>query len=77
MKNLVLLTLFLCGTTIFAQEINFDKLDKYLENLEKNDKFMTSIAVSKNGEIIYQNSIGFADVENQIRAYHRTIYKIG
>ena len=77
MKNLVLLALFLCGTTFFAQEINFDKLDKYLENLEKNDKFTTSIAVSKNGEIIYQNSIGFADVENQIRADHRTIYKIG
>lgn len=77
MKKLFLLTVLFSGTTLFAQETKFDKLDKYLENLEKNDKFMTSIAVSKDGEIIYRKSIGYADVESQIHADHRTIYKIG
>src|SRR5690606_5109511 len=77
MKKLFLLTVLFSGTTLFAQETKFDNLDRYLDTLEKNDKFMGSIAVSKDGEIIYRKSIGYADVENQIHADNHTIYKIG
>ena len=48
---------------VFAQDL-FDKakLDNYFGILEENNKFMGSVAVTKNGEIIYTKTVGFADV---------------
>ena len=76
-----ILTTLLIGTLSqigFAQT-NFDKtkLDNYFTALEQNNKFMGSVAVSKNGEIIYTKSIGFADVEKNIRATENSKYRIG
>lgn len=71
----VLLTISLIG---FAQ-VNFDKekLDKYFKALEENNKFMGSVALSKDGEIIYSNSIGFSDLENKVKADDQSKYRIG
>jgi CubicO group peptidase (beta-lactamase class C family) len=71
----ILLTI---GQIGFAQT-NFDKakLDNYFNALEQSNKFMGSVAVSKNGEIIYTKSIGFADIENKVKATENTKYKIG
>ena len=38
---------------------------------------MGSVAVSKNGEIIYTKSIGFADIENNLKATENSKYRIG
>lgn len=80
MKKTILTTvLFLSiGLTAFAQT-NFDKgkLDNYFNTLEENNRFMGSVAVSKNGEIIYTKSIGFADVENNVKATENSKYRIG
>ena len=58
---------------------NFDseKLDKYFDALEQNNKFMGSVAVSKNGEIIYTKSIGFENTENNVHASVNSKYRIG
>jgi CubicO group peptidase (beta-lactamase class C family) len=58
---------------------NFDseKLDKYFDALEQNNKFMGSVAVSKNGEIIYSKSIGFENTENNVHASVHSKYRIG
>lgn len=77
MKNIVLLLTFLATNTLLAQPYQFEKLDKYLDKLSDNEKFMANVAVSKDGEIIYQKAIGYADVEQQIAADIQTIYKIG
>ena len=73
--TILVLTLSLIG---FAQS-NFDKtkLDTYFNALEQNNKFMGSVAVSKNGEIIYTKSIGFADIENNLKATENSKYRIG
>ena len=73
--TILVLTLSLIG---FAQS-NFDKtkLDNYFNALEQNNKFMGSVAVSKNGEIIYTKSIGFADIENNLKATENSKYRIG
>jgi D-alanyl-D-alanine carboxypeptidase len=79
MKRRILLT-FLLGvfTQIgFSQTFDKTKIDNYFNTLETNNKFMGSVAVSKNGEIIYTKSIGFADVENKLKATENTKYKIG
>ena len=72
------LLLLVLGQISFAQT-NFDKakLDNYFNVLEENNKFMGSVAVSKNGEIIYTKSIGYADLENKVKATKKTKYKIG
>ncbi|WP_435623773.1 serine hydrolase domain-containing protein [Flagellimonas sp.] len=72
--TILLLTI---GQIGFAQDLNKTKLDSYFNALEKNNKFMGSVAVSKNGEIIYKRSIGWADVENNSKATENTKYRIG
>lgn len=61
----------------FAQNIDTQKLDSYFASLEQNNKFMGSVAVSKNGTIIYSKSVGFSDVENQTKADKNSKYRIG
>ena len=58
---------------------NFDKtkLDNYFNTLEANNKFMGSVAVSKNGAIIYTKSVGFSDIENNVKANENSKYRIG
>jgi len=53
------------------------KLDEYFKALEDNHKFMGSIAVSKQGEIIYLKSTGFSDIENNVKANKYAKYRIG
>lgn len=61
----------------FAQNFDKNKLDSYFTSLEQNNKFLGSIAVAENGKIIYTKSVGFSDVENQIKASNDTKYRIG
>jgi len=61
----------------FSQNLDKTKLDNYFNTLEQNNKFMGSVAVSKNGEIIYTKSIGLADVENKVKATENSKYRIG
>lgn len=80
MKKTILITaLFFTLVQIGLAQTNFDKakLDSYFEALEKNNKFMGSVAVSKNGENIYTKSVGFADLENKVKATESTKYRIG
>jgi len=60
-----------------AQNFDETKLDNYFNALEANNKFMGSVAVSRNGKIIYAKSIGFLDFENNIKADENTKYRIG
>lgn len=61
----------------FTQNFDKEKLDSYFKALEDNNKFMGTVAVSKNGSILYTKSIGFADVENNIKATEISKYRIG
>ncbi|TAD86699.1 MAG: class A beta-lactamase-related serine hydrolase [Bacteroidetes bacterium] len=79
MRIHILITL-LVGAFIqfgFAQTFDKTKLDNYFNALEKNNKFMGSVAVSKNGTVIYTKSVGFADVENKVKASENSKYRIG
>ncbi len=60
-----------------AQDPDKTKLDLYFDALESNNKFMGSVAVSRNGSIIYSRSTGFADFENKIKADENSGYRIG
>ena len=77
-KTTLITALFLTlGQIGFAQNFDKTKLDNYFNALEENNKFMGSVAVSKNGKIIYSKTVGFSDVENNIKATESSKYRIG
>lgn len=75
---LSLLLIFTFGINVKSQT-NFDKtkLDSYFDTLELHNKFMGSVAVSKNGEIIYTKSIGYSDIEKNDISTVNSKYRIG
>jgi CubicO group peptidase (beta-lactamase class C family) len=77
-RNLILtLAIGLLGHMVFAQDLDKAKLDSYFDALETNNRFMGSVAVAKDGKVIYTKTIGLADIENNIEANPDTKYRIG
>ncbi len=71
------LLIVLLSLSAYSQSFDKSKLDNYFQALQANNKFMGSVAVSKDGELIYSNAVGFADVENNIKADENSRYRIG
>ena len=78
-KTILITFLTFAISQIGLAQTNFDKskLDNYFNALEQNNKFMGSVAVSKNGEVIYTKSVGFTDVENNVKSTDNSKYRIG
>ncbi len=77
MKQLFSLFLLLSAFALSAQTFDKAKLDQYLENLEAHNKAMMSIALVKDGNAVYQKSIGYADAGSKQKANSNTQYRIG
>jgi D-alanyl-D-alanine carboxypeptidase len=67
---------FIFGTT-YSQKLDTTKLDSLFKALEEKNLFMGSIAVSKNGNLIYSKSIGKADIASDKNLSFKTKYRIG
>ncbi|MCC9070131.1 beta-lactamase family protein [Flavobacterium sp. F-65] len=76
-KNLITSLLILSVTICFSQTFNNQRMDSLFQALEKNNKFMGSLAVSQNGKLLYAKAIGYSDIENAKKADIKTKYKIG
>ncbi|WP_316805290.1 serine hydrolase domain-containing protein [Pedobacter nototheniae] len=70
-----LMTVF--AATCFSQTLNKQRLDSLFTVLKENDKFMGSIAISKDGKLLYSNAIGYSDVDLSKKADPKTQYRIG
>lgn len=64
-------------TSGFSQNLNTKRLDSLFQVLEKNNKYMGSIAISENEKLIYSNSIGYDDVAASKKSDINTKYRIG
>lgn len=80
----LLMVLYVFTATAYAQPAQvsgqtFDnaRLDQYFDALETNDKFMGSVAISQNGQLIYTRTLGYADMAQQKKADASTKYRIG
>ena len=73
---IILVATFFIGNS-FAQQVNTEKLDSLFNILNTNKKAMGSLAISKNGKLLYAKSIGFIDAEQKIAANNQTKYRIG
>lgn len=74
---LISIFLFLSAQNIHAQQLDTAKLDQYFDALDSANKFMGSVAISKNNSIIYQNTLGYSDTENSIKINSDTKFRIG
>jgi len=61
----------------FAQEHDWDKLKKFFNTLEENDKFMGSVAVWSENELAFAYAVGYADVENKIPLTTNSRFRVG
>jgi D-alanyl-D-alanine carboxypeptidase len=74
--------LFLTGllsTTLgaHAQQLNTAKLDSLLTSLATNNKMMGSLAVSRNGQVVYNHAFGSAQLTPTVSATTATRYRMG
>jgi len=80
MKQLYLTLMFLLPLSLSAQSLDTRKmkqLDALFDTIESHDQGMGSLSLYYKGREVYQRSIGFADVENNIRASADTRYRVG
>lgn len=61
----------------YAQNVDTQKLDTYFNILEANHKFMGSVAILKDGKIIYDKQVGYADIDSKQKPNNDTKYRIG
>jgi len=78
-RTFALLLLVLIGGASFAQQINRAKLDSLFNNLDQHNLGMVSIAIKKDGRVVYQHSTGYAimDSGKMIKANVNTAYRLG
>jgi D-alanyl-D-alanine carboxypeptidase len=82
MKNRILAILILIVLSVgnvFPQEINKPKLDSLLNILAEKNKAMGSLAISKNGTVVYSKAIGYSFISGNEKkpATVLTKYRIG
>lgn len=73
----IALTFFVVTNIGFAQNINTQKLDTYFKTLEANNKFMGSVAILMDGQLVYDKQVGYVDVESKQKPNKYTKYRIG
>lgn len=76
-KILFSVVICLFAFNIQAQDFDTAKMDSLFDRIEEQQKAMGSFSLFRDGEEIYQRSIGFADVEKDIYASGETVYRIG
>ena len=64
-----------CSQPQFKQ-LDKAKLDAYFDTLANNNRFMGSVAISHNGEMLYTKTVGFIDVEQGLKANENSKYRI-
>jgi CubicO group peptidase (beta-lactamase class C family) len=62
---------------VSAQEYNIAKADSLLHSIEEHEEGMGSVAILKDGEMIYQKAYGFANMESKKKNDPNTLFRIG
>jgi D-alanyl-D-alanine carboxypeptidase len=82
MKSSLFITILISGfsfSNINAQSINKTKLDSFFNTLSEKNKAMGSVAISKNGQLVYSKAIGYSFISGSEKklATNNTKYRIG
>lgn len=77
-KSIILfLSLAFSITAVAQSQAKFQKLDSLLNYLYENDRFMGSILIRENENVVFEKAYGFVDFDNKIKANTKTKYKVG
>jgi CubicO group peptidase (beta-lactamase class C family) len=76
-RSLLLLLLAVSGNSLWAQTPDTAQLSKYLQTLADNNRFMGSVALSKNGTVYYQKAVGMANTTTNTPNTPQTLFRIG
>lgn len=75
---IILSAIFIAIQFNYAQDnLDSEKLDKYLQLLEENDKMMGAIALYKENKFVYKNFLGKASIEQNIPISEKSIFRVG
>ena len=77
MKLWFLVLAFIFSTYAHCQEFNRNKMDSLFSLIDSHDKGMGSISIFADAKKVYENAIGYANIEQKIPATPRTKYRIG
>lgn len=66
-----------CGIAASAQNPDAAKLNAYFDTLGRNNRFMGSVSVFRDGAEIYKKSVGFTDIDKPTAATEKSQYSIG
>ena len=77
MKKSLIFVIFLISITLHAQTFDKSKMDALFDHIDNNNQGMGSVSLFHNGKEIYNHSIGFASVADNIKANNKTKYRIG
>jgi CubicO group peptidase (beta-lactamase class C family) len=66
-----------CSQSQTDAEFDRAKMDSLFAKIDEEKQGMGSIAIAKNGEQVYQNAFGYADIGENITANTTTTYRIG
>ena len=65
------------GFAGLSQNIDREKLDTYFRALAEHNRLMGSVAIAQGDSLIYSKTVGFADVEQEMKANEQSKYRIG
>ncbi|WP_424495239.1 serine hydrolase domain-containing protein [Salinimicrobium sp. GXAS 041] len=77
MEKIIFCGFLFVAFSLTAQEFDKAKLDSLFSAIGENQKGMGSVSIFSKGEEVYQNSIGFSDLENNLRNESSTKFRIG
>lgn len=74
-----LILIAVCSISATSQDINTLRLDSLLNILSEKNKAMGSVAISKNGKIVYRKTFGYSIIQNSIKktSTDSTKYRVG
>lgn len=75
-KIISLFVVSLLSMAVWSQNIDITQLDAYFDTLADNKKIMGSIAILRDKEAVYSKTVGFADIEHDVKANENSKYRI-
>lgn len=73
----ILFSICILFSVVANAQFNQSKMDSLFYQLDKNNKAMVSVAIHQKEKSVYKKSIGFANIENNVKADENTLYGIG
>ncbi|MEM9525678.1 MAG: serine hydrolase domain-containing protein [Bacteroidota bacterium] len=76
MQRFIFLCLFYCFLSPISAQVNQQKLDRLFTGLYATGDFNGSVLVARQGEIIYEQQLGYANFEKKTPVTENTVFKL-